>query len=185
MVNDEWGGGQALENAFRVADEELRKVERERDQARRERDKWEEKYLDTDESLHKARDERDQYKRSGDEWKECHADAVRERDEWKARAEAAEARTTPAVTRADIEKSILSRRWNTSGPDSQGFDIIHIQSATDAVCDLFGVESEQATDPLLDKAQEFAALADWILTERESVLLHTVARHVLGQEADQ
>lgn len=65
-------------------------VETERDQARHERNKWEEKYLDTDEALHKARDERDQYKRSGDEWKECHADAVRERDEWKARAEAAE-----------------------------------------------------------------------------------------------
>ena len=33
MVNDEWSGAEALENAFRVADEALRKVERERDAA--------------------------------------------------------------------------------------------------------------------------------------------------------
>ena len=45
------------------------------------------------------------------------------------------------------------------------------------------IEAEQAADPLLDKAQEFAALADWELTDREAELLHTVAAHVLGQEA--
>ena len=44
------------------------------------------------------------------------------------------------------------------------------------------IEAEQAVDPLLDKAQEFAALADWELTDREAELLHTVAAYVLGQE---
>lgn len=43
------------------------------------------------------------------------------------------------------------------------------------------IEAEPA-DPLLDKAQEFAALAAWELTDREAVLLHTVAAHILGQE---
>ena len=45
------------------------------------------------------------------------------------------------------------------------------------------IEQDAATDPLLDKAQEFAALADWELTDREAELLHTIAAHVLGQEA--
>lgn len=85
-------------------------VEGERDQARRERDMWKEKCLDTYEALHQARAERDE-----------------------------------AVARA--------------------------------------IEAGQAVDPLLDKAQEFAALADWELTDREAELLHAVAAHVLGQEA--
>lgn len=99
--------------------------------------------------------------------------AERERDEWKARAEAAEARTTPAVTRAGVKNAIdtcfaLAPKINT-------------QVISDAVCDFLGVEAEPA-DPLLDKAQEFAALADWELADREAELLHKVAAHVLGQE---
>ena len=101
--------------------------------------------------------------------------AERELDEWKSRAEAAEARTAPAVSRADVAEA-LSRcinpeMWNVTFP-----------SVVSEVCDLFGVEAEQAVDPLLDKAQEFAALADWELTDREAELLHAVAAHVLGQE---
>lgn len=46
------------------------------------------------------------------------------------------------------------------------------------------IEQDTAADPLLGKAQEFAALADWELTDREAELLHTVAAHVLGKEAD-
>ena len=150
-------------------------VERERDQAREQWKKWE----------HKA-----------DEWKQEHdllvvhgsvrgdtyAAMARERDEWKARAEAAEARTTPAVTREDVEKAI---RDNEHRVNDDGFmhHEVDITEAADAVCALFGVEAESA-DPLLDKAQEFAALADWELTDREAELLHTVAAHVLGQEAD-
>ena len=44
--------------------------------------------------------------------------------------------------------------------------------------------SEAVVDPVLDKAQEFAALADWELTDREAGLLHTVAAHVLGGQND-
>lgn len=111
--------------------------ERERDQARDERDKWEEKYLDTDEALHRARAslheackvaqsykvdayqateraeaaerERDETDFDlftvRDQLKQCRGERermTRERDEWKARAEAAEARTAPAVTKREL-----------------------------------------------------------------------------------
>lgn len=56
--------------------------------------------------------------------------------------------TAPAVSRADIEKAILSRRWNTSGPDSQGFAIIHIPSAVDAVREAVDIQAEQSVDPV-------------------------------------
>ena len=144
---DSWGGVDRWRRARSI-------VEGERDQARRERDMWKDKWLDTYEALHDAR---------------------AERDEAVARAEAAEARTAPAVSRADVAET-LSRclnpeMWNVTFP-----------SVVSEVCDLFGIEAEQAADPLLDKAQEFAALADWELTDREAELLHTVAAHVLGQE---
>ena len=157
-------------------------VEGERDQARDERDKWEEKYLDTDEALHRARASLHEackvaqsYKVDAYQATERAEAAERELDEWRARAEAAEARTAPAVSRADVAEA-LSRcinpeMWNVTFP-----------SVVSEVCDLFGVEAEQAADPLLDKAQEFAALADWELTDREAELLHTVAAHILGQE---
>lgn len=143
-------------------------VERERDQARDERDKWEEKYLDTDEALHRARASLHEACKVAQSYK---VDAYQATE----RAEAAEARTAPAVSRADVAEA-LSRcinpeMWNVTFP-----------SVVSEVCDLFGVEAEQAVDPLLDKAQEFAALADWELTDREAELLHTVAAHVLGQE---
>ena len=85
-------------------------------------------------------------------------------------AEAAEART--AVTREDVEKVV-----HGSGG---GFFDERLDAITDAVCALFGIETE--VDPLLDKAQEFAALADWELTDREAGLLYMVAAHVLGQD---
>ena len=134
-------------------------VERERDQAR--------------ESLHEACKVAQSYKVDAYQATERAEAAERELDEWKSRAEAAEARTAPAVTRAGVKNAIdtcfaLAPKINT-------------QVISDAVCDFLGVEAEPA-DPLLDKAQEFAALADWELTDREAELLHTVAAHVLGQE---
>ena len=143
-------------------------VERERDQAREERDEWEEKYLDTDEALHRARASLHEACKVAQSYKVDSYQATE-------RAEAAEARTAPAVSRADVAEA-LSRcinpeMWNVTFP-----------SVVSEVCDLFGIEAEQAADPLLDKAQEFAALADWELTDREAELLHTVAAHVLGQE---
>ena len=142
-------------------------VEGERDQARRERDMWKEKCLDTDEALHRARASLHEACKVAQSYK---VDAYQATE----RAEAAEARTAPAVTRAGVKNAIdtcfaLAPKINT-------------QVISDAVCDFLGVEAEPA-DPLLDKAQEFAALADWELTDREAELLHTVAAHVLGQEA--
>ena len=198
--------------------------------------------------------------RERDEWK-ARAEAAearikateRERDDWRdkaysasegmrkatARAEAAEARTTPAVTKRELRSvvgahdpgddelavsrvnALTDRLWSlVSGADPAvhvvreselpevenkgdgGWDsggqwypsyatteIIReniARSARNLVNDLAvarAIEAGQAVDPLLDKAQEFAALADWELTDREAGLLHTVARHVLGQEA--
>lgn len=100
------------------------------------------------------------------------------------------ATAAPAVSRADIEKAILSRRWNTSGPDSQGFDIIHIQSATDAVCDLFGVEAEQAVDPVEEQTDSLADIlyGDELVTDQMRGVLERVVRAGMlfpEQEADQ
>ena len=144
-------------------------VEGERDQARRERDMWKEKCLDTDEALHRARASLHEACKVAQSYK---VDAYQATE----RAEAAEARTAPAVSRADVAEA-LSRcinpeMWNVTFP-----------SVVNEICDLFGIEAGQAVDPLLDKALEFAALADWELTDREAELLHTVAAHVLGQEA--
>ena len=165
-------------------------VEGERDQARRELDTWKDKWLDTYEALRQARDQWKKWEHKANEaerevstWRtsteSAHSDflqAAHDRDEAVVRAEAAEARTAPAVSRADVAET-LSRcinpeMWNVTFP-----------SVVNEICDLFGIEAGQAVDPLLDKAQEFAALADWELTDREAKLLHTVARHVLGQEA--
>lgn len=144
-------------------------VERERDQAREQWKKWE----------HKANEAEREVSTWRTSTESAHSDflqAAHDRDEAVVRAEAAEARAVPAVSRADVAEA-LSRcinpeMWNVTFP-----------SVVSEVCDLFGIEAGQATDPLLDKAQEFAALADWELTDREAELLHTVARHVLGQEA--
>ena len=93
------------------------------------------------------------------------------------RAEAAEARTAPAVT-VEQRNAVADHLWNAMVGSAKSV-------VRDVVAQAFaaaGIEAEQATDPLLDKAQEFAALADWELTDREAELLHTVAAHVLGQE---
>ena len=242
-------------------------VEGERDQARRERDMWEEKYLDTDEALHQARTERDDWMvraenaewgmESGRRWSNADLEAevrrrtqclrdnlngvTKSRDEWQARAEAAEARTAPAVTKRELRSvvgahdpgddelavsrvnALTDRLWSlVSGADpavhvvresdvaavevrlaSDGWyadgawlaradetaewvrdraaEMVVYAARNEAVAR--AIEQDAATDPLLDKAQEFAALADWELTDREAELLHTIAAHVLGQEA--
>ena len=84
-------------------------VEQERDQAR--------------ESLHEACKVAQSYK----------VDAYQATE----RAEAAEARTTPAVTRADIEKAIRGKVWAASRePNKAGFHRVHVDWATDAVWSL-------------------------------------------------
>lgn len=145
-----------------------------------------------------ARAER--YVRERDEADRRTAAAEADRDRWKlhhdrvdgqwakAEREVTRLRGTGAVSRADIEKAILLRRWNTSGPDSQGFAIIHIPSAVDAVCETVGIEDEQAVDPVEQKARELYALA-WPDDEDPDTntdvweTCENIARHVLGQEA--
>jgi len=123
-------------------------------------------------------------------------------------AEAVKARES-AVTRADIEKAIdTGIRGTTDGdlidPDSDLPAGECVRLAIDAVCDLLGIEAEQAADPVEKLAKELWPIlhpdeAPW----RESVSMsaegtmhgavlrkmmgtaRAAARHVLGQEADQ
>lgn len=215
-------------------------VEQERDTARRERDEYRDGMYAA--QLHHEKVEEHLVARAEvaeharDAWK-ARADAAK-----KARIEAAEARTAPAVTREEIEKAVRvvlcgnpdalsvraqaitdavlalvsgadpavfvvresdiaavevgqneDGRWCAEGdfwPDVADIDVGALRRhASASLADLVAYEAvaraiEAATvDPLLDKAQEFAALADWELTDREAGLLHTVAAHVLGQEA--
>lgn len=106
--------------------------------------------------------------------------------QWRERAEAAEARTAPAVTRADVVDAVNGSRRAGREPDDQGFVPIHPGEAIDHLCALFGIEAEQAVDPVEEKARELyrAATPDarWETVADE---YRRIARHVLGQEADQ
>lgn len=76
-------------------------------------------------------------KRALAEWHGRWVEMERERDEWKARAEAAAARTAAAVTRADIEKAIRGKVWAANrDPNKAGFHRVHIAWATDSVWSL-------------------------------------------------
>ena len=101
---------------------------------------------------------------------------------WRARAEAAEARTAPSVTRAGVKNAIdtcfaLAPKINT-------------QVISDAVCDFLGVEADPVVDPVLDKARELWDVARpsddvmWRdLTSEAQQEYRRIAAHVLGQEA--
>lgn len=157
-------------------------VERERDTARDQWKKWE----------HKANEAEREVSTWRTSTESAHSDflqAAHDRDKWRARAEAAEARTAPAVSRADVAET-LSRclnpeMWNVTFP-----------SVVSEVCDLFGVETEQAADPVEVKAQELCreAFPDhgwgnapwdtedyWLPIENG---FRRLAAHVLRQEAD-
>lgn len=107
--------------------------------------------------------------------------------------EAAEARTAPEVKRADIEKAIRGKVWAANrDPNKAGFHRVHVDWATDAVCDLFGIEAEQAVDPVTEKARELWEVGGkhtpWSFDELSPETAdeyRRLARHVLGQEADQ
>ena len=207
-------------------------VERERDEARAER------YAAVDRADALVHDLEWHKRRLGESWEDA-ARAERERDEAVARAEAAEARTAPAVTKRELRSvvaahdpgddelavsrvnALTDRLWSlVSGADPAVHVVresevaaVEVRRASDGWCAdgawlasadetaewvrdraaemvvcaarneavARAIKAEPA-DPLLDKAQEFAALADLELTDREAGLLHTVARHVLGQE---
>lgn len=123
----------------------------------------------------------------------------RQRDEWKARAEALEAeaeeafeqgatwqkaRTAQAVTRADIKKAI---RDTLPMSDPDGMWAATAEAQTREVCALFGIEAEQAEDPEPDPVE--VAIRDglivWGTTDRAVEEIAESVRRILGQEADQ
>lgn len=136
--------------------------------------------------------------RSGVDWKAMYEPPGRERDDayaasalfqrdvhaWRTRAEAAEARTAPAVTRDEVEKAI---RDNEHRVNDDGFmhHEVNITEAADAVCRLFGVEAEPA-DPVEAKAQEWAEIMwpDAHIPEGDAAVdaLCRLIRHLDGQE---
>ena len=111
-----------------------------------------------------------------------YAGGVFERITWL--AEAAEDRTAPAVSRADVAEA-LSRclnpeMWNVTFP-----------SVVNEVCDLFCVEAGQAVDPVETKARELHEVAQgdgpfivWeALNDPERARYRRMAAHILEQEA--
>lgn len=115
---------------------------------------------------------------------------LRKRDEWRARAEAAEART--AVTREEVEKAITVGVRGTTDGDliDQDASIPSgecVRLAVDATCDLFGIEAEQAVDPVEAKARELAKAGGIDFDEQDPEIVEMllgIARHVLGKETD-
>lgn len=109
-----------------------------------------------------------------------------------------EARTAPAVTRDDIDRALInvtSNAMNYPTPSQMlGKDSGPLRKkCVDAVCDLLGIEAEQVVDPVEEKAEELMRVLapetedrTWgILTEPAREDFRRLARHVLGQEADQ
>ena len=116
-----------------------------------------------------------------DDWYDKHGYA----DAWAELTSAVrEARTAPAVTCAH-RNAVADHLWNAMVGSAKSVVRDVVAQAFVAAGIEVAVEAEQAVvDPILDKAQEFAALADWELTDREAGLLHTVAAHVLGGQND-
>ena len=122
--------------------------------------------------------------RERDEAVEACALFQRAMHKWRERAEQAEARTAPAVTRADIEECVYGSRRAGRECDEQGFVPVHVQEAVGQLCDLFGVEAEQAIDPVEEKARSEADRR-YSGEPNHAFIEGAVwaARHVLGQEA--
>lgn len=88
-----------------------------------------------------------------------------------------------AVSRADVAEALARclnpEMWNVTFP-----------SVVDEMCALFGIEAEQAVDPVQEKARELweAGAANHLpLGEQPANVrkaFNRLARHVLGQEAD-
>ena len=163
-------------------------VEQERDQARA--------------SLRRLRDETDfDLFTVRDQLKQCRGEReqmTRERDEWRERAEAAEARTT--ITREDVEDELRITYEFGNDPERR------IEYGADNMCALFGVEAGQATDPVEELAGQIEAATrtairqvcddlatvapslDPLAVERAmevTAASRKIAAHVLGQEAEQ
>ena len=109
-----------------------------------------------------------------------YSDQVFERITWlfEAAEDARESNPVSAVSRADIEKAIRVRPWGTGGPDSQGYEILHVESAVDAVCDLLGIEAEQAVDQVEERVDALAdaVYGDELVTEQMRGVLERLVR---------
>lgn len=183
-------------------------AEAERDQAREQRDVWKERAKDA--ACDRADAERSEaaMERQRDEAHQACALLQLDVLKWRARAEKAERELVPTappdnmdvdpvvyvVRESDLPEveqdedgdwlceSLAVNRRDTA-EDLRGRALSQLKHVAMREAVARAIEAEQAVDPLLGKAQEFAALADWELTDREAELLHTVAAHVLGQEA--
>ncbi|WP_440221194.1 hypothetical protein [Dietzia sp. MNB45] len=138
-------------------------MEQERDQAReslrRLRDETDVDLFTVRDQLKQCRGEREQMTRDRDEWKARAILAEQERENWRITAIN---RATPAVTHADVEKVLDTgiRGATDGGLIDQDTSIPSgecVRLAVDAVCDLFGIEAEQAVDPVEEQTD---ALAD-------------------------
>lgn len=144
-------------------------------EAERERDEWEEKYLDADKALHEARE-------SADKWF----------GEWQ--------KITPAhaVTREEVEACVYGSRRAGRECDGQGFVPVHVREAVEQLCHLFGIRAERTADPVEEKARELYGVANpgmsWDAVVRSAKQgngvdgqvvreYRAIARHVLGQKA--
>ena len=142
------------------------------EQAEREVSTWRTSTESAHSDFLQAAHERDEWRESADKW----------HGEWQKIA------PTSTVTRADVEKAIRAEFHN---------DGLYVKTAVEygvcrVVCDMFGVEAEQAVNPVEEKAVELYLAAypeggrKWErLVNVEKDAFRKMAAHVLGQEADQ
>ena len=129
----------------------------------------------------------DGWVRRAGQWMGRAQKAKRERDEAASRATLAEQecenwrvtainRAAPAVSRADVERAIGSRPVVRRFLDD--VTMVSVSDAADAVCDLLGVEAEQAVDPAEEMADNLADIlyGDEFVTEQMRGVLERVVR---------
>ena len=102
--------------------------------------------------------------------------------------EAVDAVNVPTVSRADIEKCVYGSRRAGRECDKQGFVPVHVQEAVDQLCALFGVEAEQAVDPVEEQTDALADILyghEMVTDQMRGVLERVVRAGMLfpGQEA--
>lgn len=253
-LDEEWGA-QPKDNLLRVMPEDsqrrsfdllyekARELEAEKAQLEAALAREERKSEALSEKVEEGRSDLDAARENAEHYQVMFDATERQRDEWKARAEAAEARTTPAVTKHDIEKAV-DRWWARPGsqedlerdlwslvsgddpavyvvresdlPEAErdedgdwivdggfiaasqttaetvrGWIPAYLRSETCLEAVARAIEAEQAKDPVEAKAIELHQVAYGgrigfgHATLNAQEMFRSLARHVLGQEADQ
>lgn len=102
---------------------------------------------------------------------------VRESDIAAVDPDRAERPEAPTVSRADIEKAILDNEYSVNDDGCLHHEV-NISAATDAVCDLLGVEAEQTIDPVEEQTDALADIlyGDELVTDRMRGVLERVVR---------